>query len=153
MRKASDTGPLSEAGIRALADDRIFARGDGYCARGNVLELARRGEVLHALVAGHRDDPYHVQVLVRGDRILARCDCPYAGEWGECCKHMVAALLAFVRGTVECVEQPTVSALLSPLPRAALEALIERMVDLDPWLYDEVRAPEPRPHEQGSDLR
>jgi uncharacterized Zn finger protein len=55
-----------------------------------------------------------VRVVARGDRVLARCDCPYAEDWGEWCEHVVAVLLALARGRVTVDEQPTVRELLAP---------------------------------------
>ena len=133
-----DLDLLTEPHVRALAAEKIVARGDAYCRRGAVLRLVLRGDVLHAEVAGTADEPYAVRVTTRGDRILVRCDCPYAEEWGTWCKHAVAAALAVARGTVPIERQPTVGELLAPLDREALVRLVDAMVEYDPWLYDAV---------------
>ena len=134
-----DLGLLTEPHVRALAAERIVARGDAYCRRGAVLHLALRGDVLHAEVAGTADEPYAVRLTTRGDRILARCDCPYAEEWGEWCKHAVAAALAVARGTLPVERQPTVRELVAPLDRAALVRVLDALVEHDPRVYDAVR--------------
>lgn len=130
---------LTEARVRALVPEKIFRRGDAYCEQGAVLELARRNEVLRAAVAGSMDEPYEVQVTIRGDRILARCDCPYAEEWGGWCKHIVAVMLAVARRRIPIQEQPTVRALLAGLGRGEVERLVEALVEQAPRLYDLVR--------------
>ena len=135
-----DQSLLTEARLRALVPERIFQRGEAYCRRGAVLELARRGDVLHASVEGSGEFPYRVRVTTRGDRIIAHCDCPYVDEWGEWCKHIVAVMLAVVRHRGEIVVQPTVQALVQPLDRASLEQLVESLVELDSRLYDVLRA-------------
>jgi len=130
-----DAGLLTEERVRALVPEKIFRRGDRYCESGAVLELARRGEVLHALVAGSREEPYMVQVTTRGDRILARCDCPYVEGWGEWCKHVVAVLLAAARHRGPISVQPTVRELLAPVDRPALERIVALLVDRIPRSY------------------
>lgn len=134
-----DLDLLTEPHVRALAAEKIVARGDAYCRRGAVLRLALRGDVLHAEVAGTADAPYAVRVTTRGDRILVRCDCPYAEDWGTWCKHAVAAALAVARGTVPIEQEPTVRELLAPLERDALVRLLDAIVEFDPRLYDAVR--------------
>lgn len=134
-----DLDLLTEPHVRALAAEKIVARGDAYCRRGAVLHLALRGDVLHAEVAGTADEPYAVRVTTRGDRILVRCDCPYAEEWGTWCKHAVAATLAVARGTLPIEQEPTVRELLAPLDRDALVRLVEAVVELDPLIYDALR--------------
>ncbi len=132
-----DLDLLTEPHVRALAAEKIFTRGDAYCRRGAVLALALRGDVLLGAVEGTADEPYTVRIATRGDRILARCDCPYAEEWGVWCKHAVAVALAVARGT-EVERQPTVAELLAPLDRAALARLVEELVEQEPWLYGAV---------------
>lgn len=138
---------LGEAQIRAAVPEKTFLRGDAYCEQGSVLSVARRGERIHAAVAGSEAEPYQVQVTARGDRVLASCDCPYAEEWGEWCKHIVAVLLALARGRTEVEEQPTVRELLAPLDRRRVEEVVEALVEETPHLYEVVRErarPSPR---------
>jgi len=130
---------LGEAQIRAAVPERIFLRGDAYCEQGAVVRLARRGECVHAAVAGSEAEPYQVEVTARGDRVLARCDCPYADEWGEWCKHVVAVLLALARGRTQVEEQPTVRELLATLDRRRIEEVVATLVEEMPGLYDVVR--------------
>lgn len=135
-----DLDLLTESHVRALAAEKIYARGDAYCRRGAVVVLVLRGDVLLGAVAGTADEPYVVQLTTRGDRILARCDCPYAEEWGVWCKHAVAVGLAVARRRTEIERQPTVRELLAPLDRAGLVRLVDALVEHDPWLYGEVCA-------------
>jgi len=135
-----DLDLLTEPRIRALAPERIFLRADAYCRRGAVLRVALRGDDLHAEVAGSADEPYAVRITTRGDRIVARCDCPYAEEWGERCKHVVAVALAVARHRIEIESEPTVRELLAPLDRRSLARLVETLVEGDDRLYLAVRA-------------
>ena len=130
---------LDEAYVRSAVPEQIFLRGEAYCARGAVLSLARRGGRVHAEVEGSREAPYRVHAWARGDRVVAGCDGPYAEDRGEWCKHVVAVLLALVRHRLPVEEQPTVHELLAGRDRHAVERLVERLVEAEPWLYDAVR--------------
>ena len=136
---------LTEARVRALVPDRIFRRGESYCARGQVLSIVRRGDVVHAFVQGREDEPYTVELTTRGDRILARCSCPYAQESDSWCKHVVAVMIGVIRHDGPIMEQPTLDSLLGPLDRQALESVVERLVEQDARLYGLVRLMAERP--------
>lgn len=84
---------LNLEALRHTSGEQVFARGAEYHALGQVLSLAEyRGRVA-AVVQGARR--YRV-LLWSGDReIAARCACP-AADGGACCKHCVAAGLAFL---------------------------------------------------------
>jgi uncharacterized Zn finger protein len=131
---------LTEDALRGLVPPKIFARGDDYWERGTVVEIAWRGDVLHADVQGSDYDPYHIVVEARGDRLTAACDCPYMDEWGEgaWCKHVVAALLFALRSGEYVSQHPTVAELLATLDRDALVRLVETLVETAPGLYDVV---------------
>jgi uncharacterized Zn finger protein len=131
-------GGLTERALHALVPPQIHERGERYYERGAVIEIAWRGDVLHADVEGSEIDPYHVVVRARGDRLTATCDCPYAEEWGEWCKHVVATLLVVLRDGDTIPQRPTLAELLAPMDRAALAELVEAMVDAAPGLYDAI---------------
>lgn len=83
--------------IRRAVDGVIVSRGLAYWRRGQVTRLTRQGDRLTAFVAGSRAQPYQVscQETSRGT-LTSRCSCPYARDWGLVCKHMVAALFAWI---------------------------------------------------------
>jgi uncharacterized Zn finger protein len=128
---------LTERTVEHLVDPRIHARGVRYARDGAVVEIAWRGEVLHAAVQGSEDEPYQVAVEARGDRLAVECECPYfEDQGGAWCKHIVATLLVALAARGAIPSQPTVAELLAPLDRDALAWLVEHLVELDPGLYD-----------------
>lgn len=64
----------------------------------------------------------------------ASCTCPY--DWGGDCKHVVALLLMYIHQSDEFSEQKNVNELLAGMEKDALIALILRLVERDPDLYD-----------------
>ena len=87
---------LTEATIRQYASQESFQRGREYYEEGAVLSATRRGERLMARVQGSEYLPYRVQITLEPAALArATCTCPY--DWGGYCKHLVAALLIFIR--------------------------------------------------------
>lgn len=84
---------LHRDAIKKLADDRSFARGRDYFARGRVKALARHGSALVGVVEG--ETAYAVRVWVRETALAYSCSCP-RGEEGDFCKHCVALSLAWL---------------------------------------------------------
>ncbi len=91
---------LTESQIKAFAGSTIFNRGYKYFQDGmvNNLDYNPNEDFIHAEVSGSYGD-YHVEIGVLNDDLDADCDCPYDGYP---CKHIVAALLMFVRNLDEC---------------------------------------------------
>lgn len=86
---------LTRESLRRAAGEQAFARGEEYLALGQVLSLAAWRDAVAAVVEGAR--PYRVLLRGGGDTgLAARCDCPAADRAG-CCKHCVAAGLAYLR--------------------------------------------------------
>lgn len=130
---------LNEAGIQAHASSESFRRGEDYYRRGAVLSLVRRGDVLHAEVAGSDFDPYDVRVVFDEAEIRgATCSCPY--DWGGWCKHVVAALLACLHEPETVRETPSLEELLSGLDRDRLLDLLLRLAERNPSLADAVES-------------
>jgi len=84
---------LTAQSLRALAGNTIYARGEGYFQDGTVLSLSNRNGKLRATVAG--TDNYRVTLWPGQNGLNYQCDCPM-GEDGACCKHVVAAGLAWL---------------------------------------------------------
>ncbi len=130
---------LTEADIREHTAGGSFERGQQYLADGAVHSLERTGEhTLRAKVQGSDVHPYLVSIRFNAEEVTnVRCTCPYhEGSW---CKHIVAALLK----TLSVDELPrgepaTVADLTDDLSRQELVSLIERLVEHDPRLIDQL---------------
>jgi len=96
---------LNEALLRSLASDQSFSRGQEYFDRGAVWSLEKRGDTLLARIEGSEYQPYEVTVeLDAGGIVDAECSCPY--NWGGYCKHIVAAVLAYIHRPDQVTERP-----------------------------------------------
>ena len=127
---------LNEAIIlQGAGSPEVFKRGVDYQRRGAVEDPTLRGDILTAEVQGSDYEPYQVTIRLGKTRIeSAGCSCPYGEEWDGWCKHIVAALLVAAH-LPERVEKATpLSDLLDPMDRAALKALLLRLVDRNPRL-------------------
>ena len=77
---------------------QILARGKKYFEEGHVTCIRKSGNTYRAVVIGTED--YAVEIdIVDGVVDYMECDCPYAVEWGENCKHMAAVLCALETDT------------------------------------------------------
>jgi uncharacterized Zn finger protein len=85
---------LSEAQVRALANEKSFERGKSYYQGGALVEPLRQGWELGAECEGSEYEPYQISVTLDAKGVAATsCTCPY--DWGGVCKHVVALLLAY----------------------------------------------------------
>lgn len=126
---------LTEATIRNLTTAQSFSRGQAYLRDGAVLEIEQRGDLLLAEVEGSEYEPYQVRVRLDGGGVVdADCTCPY--DWGGYCKHIVAALLAFVQQPDRVAERTPVDSLLSGLDRETLANLLTDLLATHPNLAD-----------------
>lgn len=128
---------LSEATIQAHAAPESFSRGQRYYARGAVGGLVLRGTVLHADVEGSQYPAYRVRVTFDQAGVTsATCSCPYdRGGW---CKHIVAALLAYIHAPNQVQAHPPLDAQLAGLDRAQLQALLLALAARDAGLADAI---------------
>jgi uncharacterized Zn finger protein len=130
---------ITEATIRQLASDGSFRRGESYHADGAVASVIQRGDTLTAAVWGSNPKPYRVVVRLDGGGVAsADCDCPY--EWGDWCKHIVAALLFAIRKPEQVQERPPIEALLAGLSHERLRALLLDLARRDPDLVEAIEA-------------
>ena len=80
---------LTEAQVRALANNKSFERGKGYYQDGALVEPLRQGSELRAECEGSEYEPYQISVTLNAKGIeKTSCTCPY--DWGGICKHIVA---------------------------------------------------------------
>src|SRR5689334_17919049 len=141
---------LTEAQLRAITSPESLRRGREYYQRGAVESLARRGNRLEAEVQGSDYEPYQVTVTLGPTGVVAEgCTCPY--DWGGACKHVVAALLAYLNEPEAVEDRPPLDQLLAPLDRDQLQGLVLALAEGDPALAARVEvqaaalqaAPEP----------
>lgn len=126
---------LSEALIREGASGESFRRGREYHREGAVLSLVLRADILHAEVAGSEPETY--AITVRWGRVGipdADCTCPY--EYGGWCKHIVAALLAYIDDPGSVEERPSPEELLAGLDEDELRSVILSLAERVPSLPD-----------------
>ncbi len=130
---------LTEKQIHERASDQSFQKGHAYYKSGAIynpaLQVTLAGFTLTAQCEGSSAPSYRLQVELDGGGVRsASCTCPY--DWGGDCKHIVALLLMYIHQPDEFVEQESVNELLVGLEKDALIALILRLVERDPDLYD-----------------
>ena len=132
----------TETDVRQHASADSFQRGREYCRGGAVVSLIRREATLEAAVRGSEAEPYRVQVTFAGDTLGgATCTCPY--DWGGWCKHIVAALLAAHEQPEKIEERQPLAEVLTGLSRDQLQALLLKLVQLEPDLVELVEAQVP----------
>lgn len=83
---------VTPAQLRKLAGPQSYERGEAYLARGAVRMLHCTGNEATAIVQGAA--AYHVRIRANGKNMQYECDCPFALDTGEICKHLVAVGLA-----------------------------------------------------------
>jgi uncharacterized Zn finger protein len=124
---------LTEAQVRALANDKSFERGKSYYLDGAVSETARQGLQLHGECEGSHYEPYEISVTLAARGIKdASCTCPY--EYGGICKHTVALLLTYVHQPQAFRLTAPVEEMLKNRSQEELIAIINAMSKQDPKL-------------------
>lgn len=116
-----------------------FERGQRYLADGAVQSIKQTDDhTLKAKVQGSDVHPYLVTIKFHKDEITeVQCTCPYHG--GTWCKHIVATLLKVLKADeVPKTESAAVDELVVDLDRDGLVSLIERLVEHDPRLLDQI---------------
>jgi uncharacterized Zn finger protein len=132
---------LTEQIIRERANEQSFQKGLAYYKTGAIYNPSRQstpsGLVLTANCEGSSAPSYRLRAeLDAGGVRTASCTCPY--DWGGECKHLVALLLMYLHHPDKFTEQKSVSDLLSGLDKDALIAVIARLAEQNPDLYDDV---------------
>ena len=130
---------LTKDDIQTHTAGGSFERGRQYLADGSVQSLKQTGaHTLKAKVQGRDVHPYLVTIQFEADGITSvECTCPYHG--GTWCKHIVATLLqALDAEEVPKSEPAAVVDLVDDLDRDDLVTLIERLVEHDPRLVEQI---------------
>jgi len=100
-----------------------------------VVDLQQRGDTLLAQVEGSEYDPYEVTIeLANGELVEADCTCPY--DRGGYCKHIVAALLTYLRKPGQITQRPPVTELLASLSDEEVRVLLTQLLSEQPRLVD-----------------
>ncbi len=135
---------LTDAIIRAGANEKSFARGQELYRNGAISGAAIRGAVLTGDCEGSQSPFYKVHAeLDAGGVRAASCNCEY--DFGGYCKHIVALLLTYAREPEQFVVREDMAKRLAELSREQLLALLTELLvevpDLSNWL--EAAIPEP----------
>jgi len=132
---------LTPENIKEHTSAGSYERGQQYLADGAVRALERPDpQTIEARVQGGDVHPYLVTIRFNQNNVQSvQCTCPYfEGSW---CKHIVAALLKTLKqDEIPVAESSRLDNLLSDLERDEMVALLERLVDRDPGLFDEIRS-------------
>lgn len=142
---------LTKDDIKAHTAGGSFQRGQQYLADGSVQSLKQTDEhTLKAKVQGTDVHPYLVTIQFDPDEISGvQCTCPYHG--GTWCKHIVATLLkVLAMDEVPKTESAAVDKLVTDLDRDDLISLVERLVEHNPRLLDQLEREHARLAGEGS---
>ena len=132
---------LTEEIIQGRASDQSYQKGREYYRSGAIYNPSWQptagAVVLTAQCEGSTAPSYRLRVeLDTGGVRSASCTCPY--DWGGDCKHIIALLLMYLHKRAEFSEQKSVMDLLAGMEKDSLAALIARLVERNPDLYDEI---------------
>jgi uncharacterized Zn finger protein len=130
---------ITESMIRAGASPDSFRRGEEYYREGALSNTAIQGMLLSGECAGTYAPYYRVQVELDQAGIAdASCTCLY--EYGGYCKHIVALLLAYVRHPKSFAVRKAPAELLADLEHDDLTAILTKLIQEQPDLYDRIAA-------------
>lgn len=128
------------AGLRAATGDKVFRRGEDYCANGAVDVLEVDDERVVARVFG--SEVYRTELSLKAGRFAGECSCPAFESMGPC-KHLVAVALT-VEGLTVAEIVPGGGRLsrlrerLVALGSEGLADLVLRLALRDPDVFDEL---------------
>ena len=133
---------ITESMIRAGAGPESFRRGEEYYRDGAISNTAIQGTLLSGECAGTYAPYYRVQVeqveLDEAGIAGASCTCLY--EYGGYCKHIVALLLAYLHHPKLFTARKAPAELLADLDQEELVAILTRLIQEQPELYDRIEA-------------
>jgi uncharacterized Zn finger protein len=135
---------LTDAIIRAGANEKSFARGLELYRNGAISDAAIQGNVLTGHCEGMQSPFYKVRAeLDAGGVRSASCNCDY--DFGGHCKHIVALLLTYARDPEQFVVREDMAKRLAELSREQLLTLLTELLDEVPDLSDWLEAALPEP--------
>jgi uncharacterized Zn finger protein len=125
--------------IRAGATPESVRRGEEYYREGAVSNTAIQGNLLSGECSGTYAPYYRVQVQLDQAGIAGTsCTCLY--EYGGYCKHIVALLLAYVHHPKSFTVRKAPMELLADLDHNDLTAILTKLIQEQPDLYDRIEA-------------
>ena len=132
---------LTEATIRQRASAQSYQRGREYYQIGAISDPswqeAGDGIVLMGHCEGGSGNEYSLRVTLDATGIQSTaCTCPY--DWGGDCKHIIALLLTYLHQRDEFTRRESLPTLLEGIDRDGLLTLLNRLVENNPDLYDEI---------------
>ncbi len=130
---------LTESLLRALATPQSFARGREVYDAGAISNAAIQGNVLSAHCEGTMEPYYRVSATLDDAGVsAANCNCEY--EYGGYCNHIVALLLTYIHKPKMFAARKGAEELLADLSGEDLRALVLKLLEREPELYDWVEA-------------
>lgn len=130
---------ITESMIRAGASPESFLRGQEYYREDAVSNTAIQGVLLSGECAGTYAPYYRVQVEL-DEAGIAETSCTCLYESGGYCKHIVALLLAYLHRPKSFAARKAPAELLSDLDHNDLIAILIKLVQEQPDLYDRIEA-------------
>jgi uncharacterized Zn finger protein len=130
---------ITESMIRAGASPESFRRGEEYHREGAISNITIQGTLLSGECAGTYAPYYRVQAELDEAGIAdASCTCLY--EYGGYCKHIVALLLAYMRHPKSFTVRKEPAELLADQDQNDLTAILTKLIQEQPDLYDRIEA-------------
>lgn len=130
---------ITESMIRAGASQESYRRGEEYHRGSAISNTFIQGMLLSGECAGTYAPYYRIQVELDQAGIAdASCTCLY--EYGGYCKHIVALLLAYVRHPKLFTVRKAPVELLADLEHDDLTAILTKLIQEQPDLYDRIAA-------------
>ncbi|HEX9000238.1 MAG TPA: SWIM zinc finger family protein [Blastocatellia bacterium] len=144
MNTRMTTIKLTDAIIRATANEKSFTRGQQLYRSGAIADAAIQANVLTGRCEGTQSPFYKVRAELDGGGIrAASCGCKY--NFGGYCKHIVALLLTFANKPNQFVVRKDLTAQLSELNRERLLELFTELLaeapELGDWLEAAIATP------------
>jgi uncharacterized Zn finger protein len=126
---------LTDAIIRAGANEKSFARGLELYRNGAISDAAIQGNVLTGHCEGTQSPFYKMRAELDAGGVRAdSCNCEY--DFGGHCKHIVALLLTYAHEPEQFVVREDMAKRLAALSREQLLALLTELLDEVPDLRD-----------------
>ena len=130
---------ITESMIRSGAGQESFHRGEECYRDGAISNTAIQGSLLSGECAGTYAPYYRVQVELDEAGIAeASCTCLY--EYGGYCKHIIALLLAYLHHPKSFAARKAPAELLADLDHNDLVAILTKLMQEQPALYDRIDA-------------
>ena len=125
--------------IRAGAAPESLRRGEEYYREGAVSNTALQGTLLSGECSGTYAPYYRVQVEL-DEAGIAEISCTCLYEYGGYCKHIAALLLAYLHRPKSFAVREALADLLADLDHNDLIAILTKIMQGQPDLYDRIEA-------------